>query len=153
MGVLTVLVILAEIGLDMNKWRSAKAFVSWLGLCPNNKISGGRVLSARTRHVNNRAAVAFRLAALGLARTDTWLGSFHRRMKGRMGEAAAITATAHKLAMVVYHLLKHKEGFVERDVAKYEARIYKHNVAYLKKKAKALGLRLVPLTDETALTE
>lgn len=153
MGVLTVLVILAEIGLDMSKWRSAKAFVSWLGLCPNNKISGGRVLSARTRPVNNRAATAFRLAALGLARTDTWLGSFHRRMKGRMGEAAALTATAHKLAVVVYHLLKHKEGFVDRDLAQYEARIYKHNVAYVKKKAKALGLKLVPITDETSLTE
>ena len=148
-----MLVILAEIGLDMSKWRSAKAFVSWLGLCPNNKISGGRVLSARTRHVSNRAAAAFRMAAMGLARTDTWIGSFHRRMKGRLGEAAANTATAHKLAVVVYHLLKHKEDFVDRDVAKYEARIYKHQMTFVKKKAKALGMKLVPMTDETSLAE
>jgi transposase len=152
MGVLSVLVILSEIGLDLNKWRSAKAFASWLGLCPNNKISGGRVISSHTRQVNNRAAAAFRMAAVSLGPTETWLGSFHRRMKGRLGEAGAVTATAHKLAMVVYHLLKHKEAYLERDLAQYEARIYKHNVAYVKKKAKALGMKLVPLANESSLT-
>ena len=153
MGVLTVLVILAEIGVDMSRWRNAKAFASWLGLCPNNKISGGRVLSSRTRHVPHRAATAFRIAAMGLSTTDTWLGVFHRRMKARLGHPAAITATAHKLATVVYHLLKHKEPYVERDVAKYEARIYKHQMTHVKKKAKALGMKLVPIDHEQAHSE
>ena len=153
LGVLTVLILLAETGLDMNKWRSAKAFASWLGLCPNNKISGGRVLSSRTRHVANRAAAALRMAALGLATTDTWLGIFHRRMRARLGEASAVTATAHKLATVVYHLLKNKEPYVQRDVALYEARLYKNQMNFVKKKAKALGMKLVPLTNETSLTE
>src|SRR5206468_4158534 len=78
--VLSVLVVVSEIGLDAKNWRSHKAFTSWMGLCPNNKISGGRVLSTRTRQVANRAATAFRLAAVGVAETETWLGSFYRRM-------------------------------------------------------------------------
>ena len=123
---LTVLVILSEIGVDMGKWRSAKAFASWLGLCPNNKISGGRILSSRTRKVINRASTALRMAAMGVADTETWLGSFHRRMRARLGPAAATTATARKIATVVYHLLKYKEPFVVRDLIAYEARVYRH---------------------------
>jgi len=151
--VLTVLVILSEIGVDMSQWRHEKAFTAWLGLCPNQKISGGRVLSSRTRQVASRAAAAFRMAAMGVAESDTWLGSFHRRMRARMGPAAANTATARKIAVVVYHLLKHKEAYVERDVAKYEARIYKHQVAYLNRKAKALGMKMIPITNEQTLSE
>jgi transposase len=153
LGLLTVLVILSEIGLDMSKWRSAKAFSSWLGLCPNNKISGGRVLSSRTRKVPHRAAAAFRMAALGLAESDCWLGIFHRRKRSHLGPAAANTATAHKLAVVVYHLLKNKEAYVERDAEKYQARLYQNQVKYVKKKAKALGMKLVPINPEETLAE
>ena len=148
--VLTVLVIIAEIGLDMSQWRSAKAFTSWLGLCPNNKISGGKVLSSSTRKVVNRAATALRMAAVGLAETDTWLGSFYRRMRFRLGPAAAVTATARKIATIVYHLLGNQETFVDRDLAVYEERVNRQRVARLKQHAARMGFKLVPLSQKTA---
>jgi transposase len=151
--ILTVLALVSEIGADMSKWRSAKAFASWLGLCPGNKISGGKVLSSRTRKVASRAAAAFRMAALGVAETQTWLGSFHRRMRAKLGPAAANTATAHKIATVVYHLLKYKEPFVDRDLANYEAKVYKQKFARLQKQAAALGYTLVKTSEETQLAE
>jgi len=150
---LTVLVILSEVGVDMNKWRSAKAFASWLGFCPNNKISGGRILSSRTRKVINRASTALRMAALGVADTETWLGSFHRRMRARLGPAAATTATARKIATVVYHLLKYKEPFVDRDLIAYEARVYRHKFARLQKQAAALGYQLVQTSEQKQFAE
>jgi transposase len=147
--VLTVLVLIAEIGLDMSQWRSAKAFTSWLGLCPNNKISGGKVLSSHTRKVVNRAATALRMAAVGLAETDTWLGSFHRRMRSRLGPAAAVTATARKIATIVYHLLSNQEAFIDRDLALYEERVNRQRVARLKQQAARMGFGLVPLSQKT----
>jgi len=150
---LTVLTIVSEIGVDMSKWRSAKAFTSWLGLNPNNKISGGRLLSSRTRKVVNRVATALRMAAVGVAETDTWLGSHHRRMRARLGPAAANTASARKIATIVYHLLKTKEPFVDRDVLLYEARVYRHKLARLKKQAKALGYELVETSEQKQLAE
>jgi transposase len=91
-NVLSVLIVISEIGVDMSRWPNAKAFCAWLGLCPGNKISGGKVLSSRTARVVNRVAILLRTLAPTLGRTDTWLGSFHRRMKARMGPAAANTA-------------------------------------------------------------
>jgi transposase len=150
---LTVLTIVSEIGVDMSKWRSAKAFTSWLGLNPNNKISGGRILSSRTRKVINRVATALRMAAVGIADTDTWLGSHHRRMRARLGPAGANTASARKISTIVYHLLKTKEPFIDRDVVAYEARVYRHKLARLKKQAKALGYELVETTEQKQLVE
>lgn len=150
---LTVLTIVSETGVDMGKWRSAKAFSSWLGLNPNNKISGGRILSSRTRKVVNRVATALRMGAVGVAETNTWLGSFHRRMRARLGPAAANTATARKIATVVYHLLKTKEPFIDRDVIAYEARVYRNKLARIKKQAKALGYELVQTSEQKHLAE
>src|SRR6266571_3186508 len=107
------LIILSEIGLDMSRWRSAKAFCSWLGLCPGNKISGGRVLNSRAPHVVNRVATLLRTVAPAVGRSETWLGSFHRRMRARLGPAGANTATAHKLACLIYHLLKYQEQYID----------------------------------------
>jgi len=148
---LSALVIVSEIGVDMSPWRSAKAFASWLGLCPNNKVSGERVLSTRTRPVINRVATALRMAATGVAESNTWLGSFHRRMRGRLGPAAAITATAHKIANVIYHLLKNKEPYVERDLVKYEQKVYRNKLNRLRKQAATMGYELVPTAEEKAL--
>lgn len=153
MGLLTVLTIISELGVDMTKWRNVKAFTSWLGLNPNNKVSGGRVLSTRTRKVVNRVAVALRMAAEGVAKTDTWLGSHHRRMRARLGPAGANTATARKIATVVYHLLLTKEPFIDRNVVAYEARVYKDKLARIKKQAKALGYKLVKEAQEQQLAE
>jgi len=141
--VLTALTVVSEIGLDMSRWRSQKAFSSWLGICPNHKISGGRIPSRSTRKVINRAATALRLAAQGVSQTDSWLGLFFRRMKSRLGPAGAITATAHKLACIIYHLLKNKEPYVEIDAVLYAERVDRARLGRLKKQAAAMGYELV----------
>jgi transposase len=143
LNLLSVLMLIGEIGVDMSRWRSARAFCSWLGLCPGAKISGGKVLSRRTRKVNNRAATILRLAACAAGKTDTWIGRFYRRVKARRGAPKAITATARKLACVIYHLLKYQEEFVLLNTELYEARAKMHRLSRLRKEAKALGCELV----------
>ncbi len=143
LNVLSVLIILSEIGLDMNRWRSVKAFCSWLGLCPGNKISGGRVLDSRTAHVINRAAILLRTVGPSVGKTDTWLGIFHRRMRARLGPAGANTATARKLACMIYHLLKYKEDYIEVDHLIFLEKMRKTRVSRLRKQAEELGLEVV----------
>jgi hypothetical protein len=141
-GVLTAQVLISEIGLDMTGWRSEKHFASWLGLCPDNRISGGKVLSSHTRHVLNPVADALRIAATTLQHSKTALGAFYRRMRAKLGAASAITATAHKLARLVYRLLKHGELYVQQGLEAYENK-YRERVLYnLKKTAASLGLEL-----------
>ena len=111
LNVLSVLILISEIGTDMSRWRNAKAFCSWLGLCPGNKISGGKVLNSRSRRVVNRAATILRIAAVSLRQSDCALGHFYRRKKAHLGPAKAITATARKLACIVYLMLKHKQEY------------------------------------------
>lgn len=143
-GVLTAQVVLSEIGTDMNRWRSEKHFTSWLGLCPDNRISGGKILSRHTRHVINRVTDALRLAATTLQNSKTALGAYYRRMRGRLGPAAAITATAHKLARIIYRLLKHGEAYVQKGMEHYEQQ-YRERLLYnLKKTAASLGFKLAP---------
>ncbi|HEY2952638.1 MAG TPA: transposase, partial [Verrucomicrobiae bacterium] len=139
LNLLSVLMLIAEIGVDMSRWRNAKAFSSWLGLCPGLKISGGRVLSRRTRKVVNRASVILRVAVLAIGRTDTWLGRFYRRKKAHLGAPKAITATARKLACVVYHLLKYREEYVPLDVAVYELKAAEAHQRRLRRDAAELG--------------
>jgi len=143
LNVLSVLIILSEIGLDMSRWRNAKAFCSWLGLCPGNKISGGKVLDSRTAHVVNRVSILLRSLAPSIGKTDTWLGIFHRRMRSRLGPSGANTATARKLACLVYHLLKYKEEFVDVDQLVLLEKFRKQRIARLQKQAKELGLEVV----------
>ena len=147
LNLLSVLTIIAEIGTDMSPWRNAKAFCSWLGLCPGTKISGGRILSRRSRKVVNRASTLLRMAAVVVGRTDTWLGRFYRRKLAKLGAPKAITATARKLACVIYHLLKYKEEFVPLDVAIYEAKAAEQRLRRLKREAESLGLELVRRHD------
>jgi transposase len=143
LGLLSVLMLIGEIGVDMSRWRSARAFCSWLGLCPGAKISGGKVLSRRTRHVTNRASTILRLAAWSAGKTDTWIGRFYRRIKARRGAPKAVTATARKIACVIYHLLKYQEEFVLVDTKAYEAQAQTHRLHRLQKEAKAMGFELV----------
>jgi len=143
LNLLSVLMLIAEIGVDMSQWRSAKAFSSWLGLCPGSKVSGGKHLSRRTRHVVNRASVLFRMAALAAGQTDTWIGRFYRRKKAHLGAPKAITATAHKIACVVYHMLKYQEEFLPVDVAIYELKAQERRMRNLRKQAQELGYELV----------
>jgi hypothetical protein len=142
LNILTVLTILSEVGTDMSKWRNEKAFCSWLGLCPGNKKSGGKILSSRTRKVVNRAATAFRLAAQSLGRTETCLGLFYRRKKAHLDAPKATTATARKLACIVYHLLKHREAYHAPDPIAYQQKLDQRRLSHLRKQAATLGYQL-----------
>jgi transposase len=134
LNVLNVLLIVSEIGV----------FCSWLGLCPGNKISGGKVLNSRTRQVVNRVADALRLAAQSAGRTETCLGIFYRRKQAHLGAPKATTATARKLACLIYHLLKYKQPYQEPDPAIYQLRLQKSALAKLQSQASALGYTLLP---------
>jgi transposase len=143
-GVLTGLVVLTEVGPKLDRFKSEKHFCSWLGLCPDNRISGGKVLSSRTRRVVNRVSTALRMAACTLERSQSALGAFYRRMKGRLGAAEGITATAHKLARILYRLIKHGEAYVRQGIDDYEKKFQDRKLKALKNMAQALGLELVP---------
>jgi transposase len=142
----TALVLLSEIGTDMSRWPSLKHFCSWLGLCPQHKISGGRILSRRVRRGSSRAKRALRLAARSLHHSKSALGAFFRRIKSRQGTAAAITAAAHKLARLVYTLLKHGTDYVAQEMAAYEAKYRERKLQGITRQAQALGFVLVPAT-------
>lgn len=143
LNVLGVLIILSEIGVDMSRWRNAKAFCSWLGLSPGNKISGGKVLNSATSHVVNRVSILLRTVAPSVGRSDTFLGAFHRRMKARLGPAAANTATARKLACLIYHLIQYKEEYIDVDQLVFELKLRQARLNRLRKQAKELGFQLV----------
>jgi transposase len=140
----SVLTLLAETGLDMERWRSAKAFASWLGLCPNNRISGGKVLSSKSRACVNRAARVFRMAAYGLHHAKSAIGAYYRRMRGKLGAPKAITATAHKLARLFYSMLKTKRSFGDIGQDAYEREYAQRRIKGLAKAAGQLGFQLVP---------
>ena len=142
-GVLTVLTLLSELGLDPSRFPSAKHFASWLGLCPGSRITGGKRKCSKTRQVVNRVATALRMAAQTLVRSHSALGAFYRRMQARLGAPKAITATAHKLARIFYHLWKSGTNYVDPGMAVYERQHQERVVKNLKKKALALGFDLV----------
>ena len=139
----TALTLISEIGLDLSAFRSAKAFASWLGLSPENKISGGKVLSSKSKRTGSRAARALRMAAFTLHRSNSALGAFLRRLKGRLGAPKAITAVAHKLALIVYSMLKNGEEYVEKGQEYYENLYRVRAIKNLKKRAEALGFTVV----------
>lgn len=143
-NVLTAQSLFAEIGPDFSKFPSAAHFCSWLGLCPNNKISGGRILASKTRPGSNRAAQALRLAAHALYRSQSYLGQYYRRIRARRGAPKAITATAHKLARIVFHLVKTGKTYDESVFAELENEHKQRMERNLKKHAKMLGFQLVP---------
>ena len=141
---LTVQAIIAEVGLDPTRFPTAKHFTSWLGICPGSKISGGKILSSKTRKVVNRASNAFRIAAQSLANSQTALGGFYRRIRTRSGAPIAITATAHKLARIFYHLWTTGEDFVDAGAEAYEQQYQQRVLKHIKQRAKKMGFDLVP---------
>lgn len=136
--------IITEIGTDVSAWPTVKHFSSWLCLAPLNDISGGKVLRRRTKKTQNKANLAFRLAAQSLHRSDSAMGAFYRRMKARHGPAKATTATAHKLARTVYFMLKNRTDYVDPGVTYYEQQYRDRTIRNLKRKAATLGMELVP---------
>jgi transposase len=136
--------IVAEIGTDMSQFPTVKHFCSWLGLAPHNDISGGRVLRSRTLKVVNRATQAFRQAAQSVARSDSAFGAYFRAMRARLGPQQATVATAHKIARVVYHLLKHHEVFQNESAEAYEHQRRARELKHLNRRATKLGYTLIP---------
>jgi transposase len=136
--------ILAEIGIDTSKWKTAKHFASWLGLAPNNKSSAGKVISRHTKPTRNRASTAFRLAAQSAGRTQTSLGAFYRRIKAKHGAPVAITATAHKMARIVYQMLKHRTAYADPGAEAYLDQQRQRSLTSLRRLAHQLGFQLVP---------
>src|SRR6202521_2101878 len=144
-NVLVAQTVISEVGLDMSRWNTEAHFASWLGLCPDNRISGNKVLSKGTRHVVNRAATALRIAATTLLRSRTYLGAQYRRLRTKLGAPKAITAMAHKLARLVYRMLKYGQGYVDKGMEHYEAKYRQDQIKWLAKSAAALNLQLTPL--------
>ena len=145
----TALKIIGEIGIDMSRWQNEKQFASWLGLCPGSKISGGKILSGASKKVVNRAAAALRMAAYSLLNSKSALGAYIRRQRARLGAPKAITATAHKLARLVYSLLKHGSVYIDAGQNSYEERYRSRVMQNLKRKALELGFELVSIQGQT----
>ncbi len=135
--------VISEVGVDMTRWKTEAHFASWLGLCTDNRISGGKVIRKGTRHVVNRAATALRLAATTLLRSQSYLGAQYRRLRARLGAPKAITAMAHKLARLVYRMLQWGHEYVDKGLQYYEQRHREQQVQLLKKRAAKLGLQIV----------
>jgi transposase len=135
--------IISEIGLDLSRWETSKQFASWLGLCPGNKVSGGKRLSGKSKRTSNLAANALRMAASTLYRSQTALGAFFRRLKSRLGAPKATTAAAHKLAVIIFTMLKNGVEYIESGQHYYEKQYRERTIKNLIKRAKTLGFTLV----------
>ncbi len=146
----TALKVISEIGTDMTKWPSAKHFASWLGLSPNNRITSRRVMSSKTKPSASRAAAALRLAANALHRSDSALGAFLHRKQAQRGASKAITATAHKLARLIYTMLRDGQEYVDAGAEYYEKQYQDRALRAAKRRAAQLGYQLVPLPDAPA---
>ena len=139
----TAITLLSEIGTDMARWLTEKHFTSWLTLAPKNRISGGRLLSSRTQPSANRAAGILRMTAMSLGRTQTALGAFYRRLAARIGKPQAITATARKLAILVYRAMKGDLVYRDPGADGYTAQQRASVVNGLRRRAATLGFELV----------
>jgi hypothetical protein len=131
----------------MKKWPTAKHFTSWLTLAPGNKISGGRVLSSKTRRSSNRAAALLRIAAVNIGKTQTALGAFYRRLSARTGKAKAVTATARKLAVLFYRALRFGLAYADPGAGYYEERYKRRVIENLRRRARGLGFTLVEIPE------
>jgi transposase len=135
--------VISEVGLEMSRWEDEHHFASWLGLCPDNRITGGNVIRRGTRHVINRAATALRIGATTLLRSQSYLGAQYRRFRGKLGAPKAITAMAHKLAVLVYRMLRWGQEYVDKGMQYYEERHRQQQIRLLKKRAATLGFLIV----------
>jgi transposase len=145
LGTVTIQTIVSEIGGDVSNWKTSKHFSSWLGLCPSNEKSGGKIIRKKTKKVKSRLNKALRIAAYGLSRSNSWLGGFYRRKKYQKGPVIAITATAHKLAVIIYNMIKYKIPYKDLGVEYFETHYRERVIKNIKLKAKALGFELKPI--------
>jgi len=139
------LTLVSELGSDLTKWPTVKHFTSWLGLCPNFKKTGGKVKSSRVRRGKNRAALALRLAAFSLIRSKSYLGAYLRRQRSRLGTPKAITAAAHKLARIVYYMMRFGVAYMKQTEDAYAEQVRGRMEKQLRRRAKELGYELKPI--------
>ena len=142
--VTTAFKVLAEIGADLSRFKDAKHFASWLGLCPGTKISGGKKISAATHRTTNRAAQALKMAVVNLRASQSALGAYYRRLCGRMDKAKAVTACAHKLARLIYAMLTQGQEYVDQGQEYYEEKYRQRVIKNLTKRAEQIGFQLTP---------
>jgi len=135
--------IISEVGLDMGKWPTEKHFTSWLNLAPNNKISGGKILSSRIPKKKNQAGQIFKMAAFSIQRSKNWLAMFYHRIKAKKGAPKAIVATARKIAVIFYKLVKEKIKFNPIPIEKYMVGFKEQQIKRLKRQAQSLGYQVV----------
>jgi transposase len=135
--------IISEAGYDMSKWGTENHFVSWLRLCPDNRISGGKIIGKGRLPTNNRATVALRMAASTLRLSDTYLGAQFRRLRTKLGTPCAIKAMAAKLARLVYRMLRYGMKYLDRGAAFYDAEHRRLQIKHLKWRAANPGLQIV----------
>ena len=152
LGPSLALKLIAECGTDLHAWKSAKHFTSWLCLAPGNKISGGKLLSSRTRRSSSRAAALLRLAATTIGRSDTALGAFYRRLSSRIGKQKAVTATARKIAVLFYNAVRFGMAYHDPGAAAYEDRHRTRVLANLQRRAKTFGFELAPIPAPEAVS-
>src|SRR5215471_384650 len=146
--VITAQTILSEIGTDMSGFKTEDHFASWLGLTPNKDITGGKIIGSAKRKVQNRVAMALRMAATTLLRSQTYLGGRYRHLRKQLpSHASAIKAMARYLAVLVYRILTHGEAWVDRGAARFEQRRTESEMASLNSRALAKGFKLVPITE------
>jgi len=141
--VMTAMTILSEAGWDMSKWKDEDHFVSWLRLCPDNRISGDKIIGKGRLPSKNRVTIALKMAACTLRTSNSYLGAQFRRLRTKLGPPVAIKAMAAKLARLVYHMLRDGMQFVDRGAQFYEAQHRNLQIKSLKRKAAALGLQII----------
>jgi transposase len=141
--VMTAMTIISEAGWDMSKWKTEDHFVSWLRLCPDNKVSGDKVIGKGRLPTNNRVSLALKMAASSLRASNTYLGAQFRRLRTKLGAPVAIKAMAAKLARLVYRMLRHGLQFVDQGAEFYETQHRKLQINYLKWKAANLGFQII----------
>jgi hypothetical protein len=144
LDVLTAQTVIAEVGVEWTAFPTEHIFTRWLTLSPCNDTSGSKMLNRHTPPSANRAKGAFRQSASTLERSQSYLGAQYRRLKNRLGAPKAITAMARKRAGLFYRLLKHSQQSVDKAVAYYEERYREQQVRYLTRRAKQLGLQVLP---------
>lgn len=143
-NITTALAVVSETGADLSRFKTVGHFTSWLGLCPGTKVSGGKILSAKTKRVVNRAAQALRLAAASLRASKSALGAYYRRLCARMDKPKAVTAAAHKLARLIYTMLTRGEEYTDQGQEQYERQHRERTLRNLAKRAEQMGMKLTP---------
>lgn len=144
---LTAVEIISETGINMSKWKTKKHFASWLNLAPNNRISGGKLLKSKKSKRKNKAGQAFLMAAFAVQRSDNWLGQYYRRMKAKNGPLVATKATARKLAIIFYEMVKNRKEFDPLPIESYLKTYNKNRIRFIEKQASILGYKLLPVSD------